>query len=57
MLQEAALRAFAAVQNHCETRLEKHFAVLTFDDSKVAVTQRGAVTEDTAFLSPGAVSA
>lgn len=57
MLQEAALRAFAAVQNHCGTRLEKHFALLAFDDSKVAVTQHGAVTGDTALLSPGAVTA
>lgn len=57
MLQGNALRAFAAVQNHCETRLEKHFALLVFDGSEVAVTQHGAVTGDTALLSPGAVTA
>lgn len=45
MLQEAALTAFAAVQNHCETRLEKYFAILTFDDSEVAVTQHGLLLE------------
>lgn len=56
-MQEAALRVFAAVQNHCEARLEKHFAVLALNDSEVAVTQHGAVTGDTAFLSPGAVTA
>lgn len=41
MLQEAALRAFAAGQNHCETRLEKHCAVLAFGDSEVAVASMG----------------
>lgn len=57
MLQEAALRAFAEVQKHCETRLEKHFAILTRDDIAVAAIQHGTVIRDTAFLSPSAITA
>lgn len=57
MLQEAALRAFAEVQKHCETRLEKHFAILTHDDIAVAAIQHGTVIRDTAFLSPSAITA
>ena len=57
MLQKAVLRAFAEVQKQCETRLEKHFAILTHDDIAVSVIQHGTVIRHTAFLSPSAVTA
>jgi len=57
ILQKAVSRAFAEVQKHSETRLQKPFAVLTCDDTAVAVIQHGTVIRDADFLSPHAITA
>lgn len=56
MLQKATLRTSAKAQKHCLTRLEKHFAVLTCEDTAVAVIQHATVIRDLGFLSPSAVT-